>query len=197
MAYAWLSGNTTSDRRRTIFDALKAKGLFYQTESYEHVYPHCWRCKTELIFRLVDEWYIAMGELTPDGDNLRSRLYRIARQVTWIPGFGLERELDWLRNMEDWMISKKRYWGLALPIYPCQRCGTFQVVGGKEELRERAVSGWDEFAGHTPHRPWVDAVTIACPTCGEALSRVPDVGNPWLDAGIVPFSTMHYNTDRA
>ena len=128
------------------------------------VYPHCWRCKTELIFRLVDEWFISMGELRRARRQLRKRLVAITEQIRWIPGFGLDRELDWLRNMDDWMISKKRYWGLALPIYPCAACGTFEVIGSQEELHERAVAGWEEFEGHTPHRPWVDAVKIACAT---------------------------------
>jgi isoleucyl-tRNA synthetase len=97
--------------------------------------------------------------------------------------------------MHDWMISKKRYWGLALPIYDCSRCGTFDVVGGREELKQRAIEGWDEFEGHTPHRPFVDAVVIACPSCGEPVHRIADVGNPWLDAGIVPYSTLHYRED--
>ena len=96
---------------------------------------------------------------------------------------GYERELDWLRNMHDWMISKKRYWGLALPIYECAACGTFAVIGGRAELRQRAVEGWAQFEGHTPHRPWVDAVTIACASCGAPVRRIADVGNPWLDAG--------------
>ena len=90
----------------------------------------------------------------------------VVDQIRWIPDFGYERELDWLRNMHDWMISKKRYWGLALPIYDCAACGTFEVIGGREELQERAVAGWDAFEGHTPHRPYVDAVRIACPGCG-------------------------------
>jgi isoleucyl-tRNA synthetase len=90
------------------------------------------------------------------------------------------------------MISKKRYWGLALPIYNCAACGSFDVIGGREELKSRAVAGWDEFDGHTPHRPYVDAVTIACSSCGAPVERIRDVGNPWLDAGIVPFSTLHY-----
>jgi isoleucyl-tRNA synthetase len=107
----------------------------------------------------------------------------------------LERELDWLRNMRDWMISKKRYWGLALPIWYCDACQRFEVIGGVEELRERAVSGLETFEGHSPHRPWIDAVKIACPECGRQIGRIPDVGNPWLDAGIVPFSTMHYRVD--
>ena len=93
------------------------------------------------------------------------------------------------------MISKKRYWGLALPIYDCAACGTVEVIGGREELQERAVEGWEAFEGHTPHRPYVDAVKIACPGCGEPVERIQDVGNPWLDAGIVPFSTLHFRED--
>ena len=120
-----------------------------------------------------------------------------ARQVRWIPEFGLERELDWLRNMDDWMISKKRYWGLALPIWQCPECGWFDVIGSEQELKERAIAGWEEFEGHTPHRPWIDAVKIRCEQCGAVASRIPDVGNPWLDAGIVPFSTLRYRHDRA
>jgi isoleucyl-tRNA synthetase len=183
--YDWLAGQGANDVARPIFDDLRHKGLLYQLESYQHVYPHCWRCKTELIFRLVDEWFISMEELRP-------RLMEIVRGITWIPSFGLERELDWLRNMEDWMISKKRYWGLALPIFECQACGHFEVIGGKEELRARAVEGWNDFEGHTPHRPWVDAVKIRCAQCGALVSRIADVGNPWLDAGIVTFSTLDY-----
>ncbi|HKS69885.1 MAG TPA: isoleucine--tRNA ligase, partial [Ktedonobacterales bacterium] len=187
--YATFTGLHAAEVARPIFESLRHKGLFYQTESYKHVYPHCWRCGTELLFRLVDEWFIAM-------DPLRAPLEAIVRGIRWIPEFGLEREVDWLRNMEDWMISKKRYWGLALPIYPCPACGTFEVIGSKEELRARAVEGWEEFEGHSPHRPWVDAVKVRCAGCGEVISRIPDVGNPWLDAGIVPFSTLHFRRDR-
>jgi isoleucyl-tRNA synthetase len=194
--YNWLTGQHVADIARPVFESLKEKGYFYQTESYEHVYPHCWRCKTELIFRLVDEWFISMGSLDSPEDNLRKRLVAITEQIRWIPGFGLDRELDWLRNMEDWMISKKRYYGLTLPIYPCPSCGTFEVIGSKEELRERAVEGWEEFEGHSPHRPWVDAVKIKCATCDAVVSRIEDVGNPWLDAGIVSFSTLRYHTDK-
>src|SRR5262249_41208042 len=106
-------------------------------------------------------------------------------------------ELDWLKNMSDWMISKKRFWGLALPIWVDEQTGDFEVIGSYEELRSRAVEGWDRFEGHTPHRPWIDLVKIRNPKTGNLMSRIPDVGNPWLDAGIVAFSTMKYNTDRA
>ncbi|MEX0977989.1 MAG: class I tRNA ligase family protein, partial [Pirellulales bacterium] len=111
---------------------------------------------------------------------------------------GEERELEWLTNMRDWMISKKRFWGLALPIWvDDEDQAQFEVMGSLAEFKERAVAGWDEFAGHTPHRPWIDRVKIKNPKTGNLMSRIPDVGNPWLDAGIVSLSTMHYNTNRA
>jgi len=168
---------------------LKRRGLLFGKELYLHRYPHCWRCREELVYRLVDEWFINM--------NWRERIMESARQARWIPDWGLERELDWLANMGDWMISKKRYWGLALPIWECQQCGHFEVFGGREELKAKAVAGWDRFEGRSPHRPWIDAVKIRCPQCGEKdVSRIKDVGNPWLDASIVSFSTMGYFTDR-
>lgn len=172
-----------------LFEDLRRKELLVAVEQYPHTYPHCWRCKTELLFRLVDEWFIEM--------SWRGEIMRVCEDVTWIPDFGLQRELDWLRNMGDWMISKKRFWGLALPIWVCDDCGHFEVIGGKAELRDRAIAGWDKFEGRSPHRPWVDEVKIACAKCGGASTRIPDVGNPWLDAGIVSFSTMGWNRDRA
>jgi isoleucyl-tRNA synthetase len=95
------------------------------------------------------------------------------------------------------MISKKRFWGLALPIWVCEACGAFEVIGSRDELKQRAVAGWQEFEGHSPHRPWIDLVKVRCPQCSGTSKRIPDVGNPWLDAGIVPYSTMGYNRDRA
>src|SRR4029077_2036423 len=111
-------------------------------------------------------------ELTTDEveASLRYQIMDVVDAIRWIPALGHERELDWLLNMHDWMISKKRYWGLALPIYDCQACGTFDVVGGRDERRERPVEGWPGCEGHTPHRPSVDAVRIACPNCGQPVS---------------------------
>jgi isoleucyl-tRNA synthetase len=198
------SGRDVRDVAEPILESLKHKHRFYRLETITHRYPHCWRCGTPLVFRVVDEWYINMGpvydkpreQLTRAeiDASLRYQIMEVIEGIRWIPAFGYERELDWLLNMHDWMISKKRYWGLALPIYDCA-CGRVTVVGSREELAERAIEGWDEFEGHTPHRPYVDAVKIRCPDCGAAVSRIADVGNPWLDAGIVPFSTMHYRSD--
>jgi len=194
------------DVAKPIFQDLKGKGLVYRIEDYSHRYPVCWRCGQELVFRLVDEWFVRMGEqldkpfeevTAEEKDaNLRYQIMEVVQNDTkWYPSFGLEREMDWLRNMHDWMISKKRYWGLALPIWECE-CGHFEVIGSREELQERAVEGWPDFDGHTPHRPWIDAVVIECPECGRQVRRIPDVGNPWLDAGIVGLSTVQYRRDR-
>jgi isoleucyl-tRNA synthetase len=171
-----------------VFAELRKQDLLVAVEDYPHVYPHCWRTGDELVFRLVDEWFINM--------DWREEIKDVTRQIRWLPESvdGQERELEWLTNMRDWMISKKRFWGLALPIWYDETTGDFEVIGSMAELKERAVAGWDEFEGHTPHRPWIDRVKIRNPNSGALMSRIPDVGNPWLDAGIVPFSTMQYNT---
>ena len=185
-----LSGKGATEVAGIVGASLTAKGVLYDSQPYRHNYPHCWRCKAELLFRLVEEWFIAMAPW-------KAEIMESARAVErWIPEFGLELELDWLKNMGDWMISKKRYWGLALPIWVCESCGGFEVIGGHDELKERATGGWEAFDGKSPHRPWVDQVTVEC-KCGGTAHRVRDVGNPWLDAGIVPFSTMGYFEDRA
>jgi isoleucyl-tRNA synthetase len=187
-----LTGKSATDPATTdwILDNLTKKGRLLAVEKYPHSYPHCWRCKTELLFRLVDEWFIDM--------KWRDEIMRVVNDVTFLPESinGKARELDWLKNMGDWMISKKRFWGLALPIWVDEQTGDFEVIGSYDELKERAVEGWSEFAGHTPHRPWIDLIKIKNPKNGNLMSRIADVGNPWLDAGIVPFSTMKYNTDR-
>jgi isoleucyl-tRNA synthetase len=190
--YAGRSEEPSANMARAVVDDLERKGILVNAAQHRHSYPVCWRCGTELLFRLVDEWYIRM-------DPLRAPISEVTRRIEWLPeGIGLqERELDWLRNMGDWMISKKRYYGLALPIWVCSECDGWEVIGSRDELASRAVAGWDAFEGHSPHRPWIDGVEIACSSCGGRSRRISDVGNPWLDAGIVAYSTMGWNTDRA
>ncbi|OQA93386.1 MAG: Isoleucine--tRNA ligase [Microgenomates group bacterium ADurb.Bin219] len=177
-----LSGKNAKKDPDLILKHTLLKDFLFKITPYTHRYPTCWRCKTELVWRVVDEWYIAM-------DTVREKMMAITKKINWLPAWGKDQELDWLKNMHDWLISKKRYWGLALPIWECQ-CGYFEVIGSKEELKEKAVEGWKKFQGHTPHRPWIDEVKILCPKCGEKASRIKDVGNPWLDAGIISFSTL-------
>jgi isoleucyl-tRNA synthetase len=188
---AWLEGKAAIDHTTTdeILAELQKKGILFAVEKYPHSYPHCWRCKTEVLFRLVDEWFISM--------SWREEIMRVCGDIRWIPDFGYQRELDWLRNMGDWMISKKRYWGLALPIWVDEQTRDFEVIGSRVELKARAVEGWEQFEGHSPHRPWIDLVKIRNPKTGNLMNRIGDVGNPWLDAGIVPYSTMGYNRDRS
>ncbi len=187
--FGWLSGKSVNEVNDEIFEDLKNKGIFYRVEDYKHRYPVCWRCDTELVFRLVDEWFISM-------DELRDMIADVTKKINWYPEFGLDRELDWLKNMDDWMISKKRYWGLALPIFKCVDCGNFEVIGSEKELENRCVEGWESFSGNSPHRPWIDSVKIECSNCAKHINRIKDVGNPWLDAGIVPFSTLNYRNDK-
>ncbi len=204
------SGQNAKKHPEIIIDYLKSLEngkCLLKTMHYTHRYPACWRCKTELVWKVTLEWYIAMDlkEKGKDGKTLREQMIETAKMINWHPEFGLERELDWLSNMHDWLISKKnRYWGLALPVYECQSCGSFEVIGSKEELKERAVEGWKDFEGHSPHKPYIDDVKIKCSKCQKIVERVNDVGNVWLDAGIVPFSTyvdpktkkLSYTTDK-
>ncbi|MFN2199368.1 MAG: isoleucine--tRNA ligase [Anaerolineales bacterium] len=204
LAFGWLENKHVSEVATPIFADLEHKGIMYHVEGYTHRYPTCWRCQSELVFRLVDEWFINMGEvydkpreqLTAEekAASLRYQIMDVVDEIKWVPDFGYAREMDWLRNMHDWMISKKRYWGLALPIWVCSGCKHYELIGDEHELEARAVEGWETFQGHTPHRPYVDAIKLQCPQCGGVMSRIPDVGNPWLDAGIVSFSTMGYRT---
>ena len=194
----FLSGKNAKKHPELILDYLKSEHWALSTELYKHRYPGCWRCGTELVWKVADEWYIAMDRPssrnggTSDGKpTLREQMVEVTKKIHWLPEFGLDRELDWLKNMHDWLISKKnRYWGLALPIYECIKCGNFEVIGGRDELKSRAVEGWDKFANNSPHKPWIDEIKIECIKCKGVVSRIGDVGNVWLDAGIVPLSTL-------
>ena len=187
--FGWLTGKLATDPETTnaIIIDLKDRGFLFHVEDYPHVYPHCWRSGDELVFRLVEEWYINM--------DWRNDIKNVVDKINWHPEWGQEREHEWLDNMGDWMISKKRFWGLALPIWTFED-DSFYIVGSREELKELAVEGWEEFEGNSPHRPWIDKVKIKHPESGLVGTRIVDVGNPWLDAGIVPFSTLKYLSDK-
>lgn len=194
------TGKSAKKHPELIIDFLKTHldgEFFFSTLRYKHRYPACWRCKAELVWKVADEWYIAMDKPGTDKRTLRERMIAVANQIKWIPGFGLERELDWLKNMHDWLISKKnRYWGLSLPIYECDVCKSFEIIESKEELKKRAASGWAAFEGNSPHKPFIDEVTIKCKTCNKELHRIEDVGNPWLDAGIIAYSTISKDNSK-
>lgn len=185
--YDWLIGQNVSEVSESVFSKLEEQGKLFMTHSHKHSYPICWRCKSEVIFRLVQEWYIATEEIKP-------KLKAAASTVKWEPEHVGKRMQDWLANMGDWSISRKRFYGLPLPFYPCKKCGKLTVVGSKEELRELGGSKVDKLP--ELHRPWIDDVKIKCPHCGSEVTRIIEVGDVWLDAGITPFSTMGYFNDR-
>jgi isoleucyl-tRNA synthetase len=184
-----LSGTGVVDSAAPIVRLLKERGLLFGRASHRHRYPTCWRCGQELIFRVADEWFLSAAEIRP--------LARAANErVTWLPGHMQRRMDDWLANMGDWCISRKRYWGLPLPLYPCD-CGRLTVVGSRRELRELAVDPGAVDAVPELHRPWLDGILIRCPDCAQPVRRILEVGDCWLDAGIVPFSTLGYLEDRS
>ncbi len=184
--YGWLHGLSTVEAADQIVGDLEDRGLLEHAGTSIHRYPHCWRCGTPLIFRVVDDWFIAV-------DEVRQPLLEANASVEWTPDFYGKRMEDWLRNMGDWNISRKRYFGLPLPLWTCDQ-GHVTVVGSKRELEERAVSGLEQL--QELHRPWVDEVVIRCPDCGGEARRIPEVGDVWLDAGIVPFATLGWRNDR-
>ncbi len=178
--YGWLHGMSTVEAGEQIIGALEERGRLVEAGLYEHRYPECWRCHTPLIFRIADDWFISVRDL-------RQPMRDANAAVQWTPEYMGKRMDDWLANMGDWNISRRRYYGLPLPFYPCE-CGHVNVIGSRDELRTRAVSGFDQL--EELRRPWVDRVPIACERCGEQVERIKEVGDVWLDAGIVPFSTL-------
>src|SRR5215213_8681571 len=185
-AYGWLHGTSTAEAKDQIIGDLGERGRLLEAGEIVHRYPVCWRCHTPLIFRIVDEWFIAC-------DEIRQPMVEANATVKWTPDFYSKRMDDWLRNMGDWNISRKRYFGLPLPLYPCE-CGHLNVIGSRAELEERATGGLDQL--QELHRPWIDDVPIRCDECGEEVRRIPEVGDAWLDAGIVPFSTLGWENPQ-
>ena len=163
---------------------LDAKGQLFAAPKFEHDYPHCWRCDTPLIYYARESWFIKMTEVRDD-------LVRNNNTVNWIPeSIGTGRFGNWLENIQDWGISRNRYWGTPLNIWECEGCGKQESIGSRAELAER--SGNPEDAKVELHRPYIDAVTFTCPDCGKTMKRVPEVIDCWFDSGAMPFAQHHY-----
>lgn len=176
------SNKKYSEVNKMVLNDLDQRRFVYKITPIKHRYPHCWRCGEELVFRLVDEWYIKCKEI-------RQKLIKANKRVNWFPEYGKVRQEEWFKNMGDWLISRKRYWGLPLPIWEC-RCGEIEVFGSIEELREKAIDKKKVDSLPEIHRPFIDEIKIKCKKCGKEVERIKDVGDAWLDAGIVPFSTI-------
>ena len=185
--YGWLGGYSTSAATEPVIESLRERGLLVRAGKLTHRYPECWRCHTPLVFRVADDWFINV-------DEIREPMRAANREVQWVPEYMGRRMDDWLVNMSDWNISRRRYYGMPLPIYPCP-CGHLTVIGSRAELAEKAVDPLDDLK--ELRRPWIDRVRVRCESCEQPVDRISEVGDVWLDAGIVPFSTLGWNNPEA
>ena len=177
------AGKFVKDADPVILADLEERGLLYDAPKFEHSYPHCWRCDTPLIYYARESWFIKMTAVKED-------LIRNNNTINWIPEtIGKGRFGDWLENIQDWGISRNRYWGTPLNIWQCE-CGHMHAIGSKAELAE--LSGNPDAANVELHRPYIDAVTFPCPKCGKEMHRVPEVIDCWFDSGAMPFAQHHY-----
>ena len=186
--FGFVTGRNVKDVKKEIVKDLENRKLLFKIENYKHRYPICWRCKEELVFRLDSSWFIRCDEIRPI-------MKKEAEKVEWYPEHVGKLMQDWLDNMEDWNISRRRYWGLPLMFFECTNCNNLHVIGSLKELREKAVDKKEVDKLADIHRPWIDKIKIKC-ECDAELERIKDVGDCWLDAGIVPFSTLKYFDDK-
>ena len=163
---------------------LDARELLFDAPKFEHSYPHCWRCDTPLIYYARESWFIKMTAVKDD-------LIKNNNTINWIPeSIGKGRFGDWLENVQDWGISRNRYWGTPLNIWECEGCGHQHSIGSRQELFE--MSGNEAAKTVELHRPYIDEITIKCPDCGKTMHRVPEVIDCWFDSGAMPFAQHHY-----
>ncbi|MFH1209555.1 MAG: isoleucine--tRNA ligase [archaeon] len=187
--FGWLSKKRINKKlKEEIINDLDKRGILYKIENYTHRYPICWRCKEELVFRMSSEWFIK-------ADEIRPLMKKEAQKVKWEPEHVGKLMQNWLDNMSDWNIGRKRYWGLPLMFYEC-KCNHLNIIGSLKELKEKAIN--KKLVDSLPglHRPWIDEIKIKCEKCNQEVSRIKEVGDCWLDAGIVPFSTLKYFSDK-
>ena len=178
------AGKFVKDADKDVLVDLDKEGKLFDAPKFEHEYPHCWRCDTPLIYYARESWYIKETAVRDD-------LIRNNNTVNWIPeSIGKGRFGNWLENIQDWAISRNRYWGTPLNIWECESCGRLESIGSRAELAER--SGNPEDAKVELHRPYIDAVTFTCPDCGKTMRRVPEVIDCWFDSGAMPFAQHHY-----
>ena len=176
------AGMTTEESNPVILADMKEAGSLFASEDIVHSYPHCWRCDTPLIYYARESWFIKMTAVKED-------LIANNNTINWIPeNIGKGRFGDWLENVQDWGISRNRYWGTPLNIWQCE-CGHMHSIGSIAELKEMSDNCPDDIE---LHRPYIDDVTITCPECGKQMHRVPEVIDCWFDSGSMPFAQHHY-----
>jgi len=178
------AGKFVKDADKDVLVDLEKEGKLFDAPKFEHDYPFCWRCDTPLIYYARESWFIKMTAVKED-------LIRNNNTINWIPeSIGKGRFGDWLENIQDWGISRNRYWGTPLNVWECADCGYMESIGSREELEK--MSGNPEAKTVELHRPYIDAITCPCPKCGKTMKRVPEVIDCWFDSGAMPFAQHHY-----
>jgi isoleucyl-tRNA synthetase len=176
-----LEGKNVLEVDPEIIEILEEKGLLLHSEKFTHEYPHCWRCKTELIYRAADQWFI-------ENEEVKERMLEENKDVEWIPEDKQKRFHDFVSQSPDWCISRQNYWGIPIPVWTCDECGEYQVIGSFEELEENAGELPEDF---DPHKHVVDDISWNC-ECGGEYERIPDIFDVWFDSGVAPFASLHY-----
>ena len=185
----FLAGRLVTDEGVAIdiIKDLAHRGLLIKKEKYEHSYPHCWRCKSKIIYYAKDSWYIKMS-------TLREKMIKENKKIHWEPEHIQEGRFgEWLREVKDWAFSRERYWGTPLPIWVCKKCGEKKCVGSFQELKDASSDpSVVSSPSFDPHRPTVDEIVLKCEKCGGEAKRVPDVCDVWFDSGCMPYAQWHY-----
>ncbi len=176
------AGLSVRDANRVIIEDLQAKNLLWKEETIEHSYPHCWRCKTALILRATDQWFVKVTAI-------KAKMLSENEKVRWVPEWaGSKRFHDWLEGARDWVISRQRYWGVPLPVWTCEKCGEHTVIGSKAELIKLAIHPPEEFE---LHRNGVDKIEVKC-KCGGNARRESDILDVWMDSGTASWASLDY-----
>ena len=180
------SGKFTKTENTQIIDDLENKGLLFRSETIEHRYGVCWRCKTPIIYIATKQWFIKVTDIK---DKMLSEIDR----VEWIPEWaGQQRFRDWVENARDWTISRQRYWGIPIPIWECPDCGEIKVIGSIDELKNESLSEITVNDDELVHRPYVDEIEVKCDSCGKHIERIPDVLDVWIDSGVAGWASLYY-----
>ena len=180
------AGKHFRQANKYIIEDLRRKGFLLFEEKIVHKYPVCWRCKTPLVLRATEQWYITVTKL-------KDKMIEEAEKVEWIPDWAKERERNWLKELRDWVISRQRYWGIPLPVWECEKCGYKVIPESVNELKKLAKS---DFEISDLHKPWIDKVKLKCPKCSGIMHRVPDVLDVWFDSGVAFFASLAYPKNK-
>ena len=180
------SGKFTKDENVNIINDLKDKGLMHRSETIEHRYGVCWRCKTPIIYIATKQWFLKVTDI-------KKQMLDEINKVEWVPKWAGEgRFYDWVDNARDWTISRQRYWGIPIPIWECSHCGDIKVIGSLDELKKESLTDIKVSDSDLIHRPYVDEVEIKCDSCGNSIRRIPDVLDVWIDSGVAGWASLYY-----